>query len=302
MTETNPHPLEVKARPYIEISDSQVKLFQKCPRSWAYQKLLKVQPEEDRWNLYFGSGVHEGLEQLHNGDTLEAAVAKAEAKCGKDAPDDAEMHAKAKALVHGYGQHFYPLYLNNWQTIASEEWYEYFPDPLVKMRGSRDNESVARIDPTHWGVYDFKTTGQIDGGDLGKNIGRNHQLSLYAVSKYRECGQWPKEQGLIFLRKPRHKTANAWIQQAREDHSLYSMRSEPFGPAEAWYALAVEQEMVATGKQMYALARAFDIHGAAALDLAVPNLNNCVVYNRLCGFAAGCHSCRPVHHVMLGRN
>src|SRR6056297_1327775 len=214
MTETNPHPLEVKARPYIEISDSQVKLFQKCPRSWAYQKLLKVQPEEDRWNLYFGSGVHEGLEQLHNGDTLEAAVAKAEAKCGKDAPDDAEMHAKAKALVHGYGQHFYPLYLNNWQTIASEEWYEYFPDPLVKMRGSRDNVSTARIDPSYMALLDFKTTGFKDGGDLGRTIKTNHQLGVYNVSKCREIGTWPKEIGLVFLQKPRSNDVREWCRRA----------------------------------------------------------------------------------------
>lgn len=299
MTLTQRNPLNVQARPFIEVSDSQIKLFQTCPRRWAYQKLLKIQPEEDRWNLFFGSGVHKGLETLHLGGTLEQAQKDAEACCAEDAPNDNEMHAKAKALVYGYGTHFFHQFSNNWQTTACEKWFEYFPDAQVKVRGSRDNESRARIDPAHLGLFDFKTTGQVDGGDLGRNIARNHQLSLYSISHYRETGEWPRETGLIFLRKPREKVVNAWVQRAREDHSLYSMVSEPFGEDAAWYSLAVEREIVATGKQMYALARMLDLHGVQALDHAVPNLNNCVIYNRLCGFAAGCHKCEPLHETML---
>lgn len=301
MTETQPHPLEVKARPFIEVSDSQIKLFQTCPRSWAYQKLLKIQPEEDRWNLYFGSAVHKGLETLHLGATLQDALQDAEKVCAKDAPDDEEMRLKAKAMVHGYAHHFYPIFNQNWETTACEKWFEYFPDPLVKVRGSRDNESRARIDPAHTALLDFKTTAFKDGGQLGTSIRRNRQLALYGISKYRATNEWPREQGLIFLQKPREKNINSWVQRAQQDPSLYSMASEPFTPGIAWFALAVEQEIVANARQMYALARAFDIHGASALDMAVPNFSNCEVYNRLCGFAEGCHSCRPVHHVMLGR-
>jgi hypothetical protein len=294
------HPLEVKARPFIEISDSQVKLFQSCPRSWAFQKLLKIQPEEDRYNLYFGSGVHKGLERLHLGDDLAAAQNAARAACAKDAPQDGEMAEKAAAMVGGYGLHFYKMYLQNWETTAAEEWYEYFPDPLVKVRGSRDNKSRARLDPSHTGVFDFKTTAFKDGGDLGKNLKRNHQLALYAVSEMRLTGSWPSEYGLIFLQKPRSQDHRDWCQRALQDPSLYTMRNEPLTPEFAWYAMAVEEEMVVTGKQMHALARLFDLHGPAALEQALPNFNSCYEYGRECGFAKGCHSCKPIHRVMQG--
>ncbi|NEN88010.1 MAG: PD-(D/E)XK nuclease family protein [Okeania sp. SIO3H1] len=281
------------------MSDSQIKSFQKCPRSWAYQKLLKVYPDEDKWNLHFGSGVHVGLEHLHNGDTLENATKETVASCAKEAPDDAEMHAQAKSMVIGYAKHFYPFYITNWQTVSSEEWYEYFPHPLIKMRGSRDNVSVARMDPNYMALLDFKTTGMKDGGDLGKTIKTNHQLALYSVSKCREIGKWPSEQGLIFLQKPRTKSITEWCRRAENDPGLYSMKNEPFTPDMAHYALAVEQEVVATGLQMYALAKAFDMGGVPALEMAIPNLNACFEYGRMCGFSKGCHNNRPMHREML---
>lgn len=298
MTITQPHPLEVKARPFIEVSDSQIKLFQTCPRSWAYQKLLKIFPDEDKWNLYFGSGVHGGLEVLHNGDYLQAAKQKAIEVCAKDAPDDVEMQEKAAAIIEGYGKYFYPVYQQNWKTEASEEWYEYFPHPQVKMRGSRDNVSSARIDPSYWGIFDFKTTGFKDGGALGQTIPTNHQLAIYGISKCREVNQWPKEMGLIFLQKPRTKNHKDWIRNALSDPTLYSMKAEPFTPAMANYALAVEQEIIGTGLQMLALARIYDLHGTAALDSALPNFNSCFAYGRMCGFAQGCHNNRPLHKEM----
>jgi len=294
------HPLEVKARPYIEISDSQVKLFQSCPRSWAYQKLLGIQPEEDRWNLHFGNSVHKGLERLHSGDDLGASQRAAREACAKKAPQDGEMADKAAALVGGYGLHFFKLYQQNWETVASEEWYEYFPDPLVKVRGSRDNKSRARLDPNHTATLDFKTTASKDGGDLGKGLRRNHQLALYSVSEMRITGQWPREYGLIFLQKPRTDNHAEWCRRALQDPTLYTMRSEPVDPDFAWYAMAVEGEMVATGRQMYALARLFDLHGPAALDQALPNFASCYDWGRECGFAKGCHQCKPIHKVMTG--
>jgi hypothetical protein len=294
------HPLEVKARTHIEISDSQVKLFQACPRSWAYQRLLKIKPEEDRWNLYYGSAVHKGLEHLHKGDLLKGAVEAAVAVVQKDAPSDAEMAAKAAAVVEGYARLFYPLYQTNWVTLACEEWYEYFSDPVVKIRGSRDNKSAAKQNMAHRATLDFKTTAFKDGGDLGKNLRFNHQLALYCISEYRVSQQWPQEMGLVFLQKPRTDDLAEWCRRAKTDAGLYTMKTEPVTPEFAWYALSVEEEMTLTGRKMFEIARAFDINGVSALNEVLPNYNGCFEYGRKCGFAQGCHSCKPIHRVMQG--
>lgn len=295
------NPLNTKARPVIEVSDSQIKLFHRCPRLWAYKKLLKIDPPEDKDNLIFGTGVHSGLEHLHKGGDVAGALDKCREKCAKEAPKNEVLRNQAAALVEGYSRHLFPIFSRNWHTTGSEVWYEYFPAPEVKVRGSRDLEACAVINHSHEGVFDFKTTAYNDGGDLGKTIPTNVQLSLYAISRCRQTGRWPSEQGLIFLQKPRQKNPQDWIQRAVTDHTLYSMKSEPFTPAMALYCMAVEEGIVAAAKQMHAIARMFDLHGPAALDLAMPILDHCFDYGRMCGFYGGCHAFKPVHKVMSGR-
>lgn len=295
------NPLNTKPRPIIEVSDSQIKLYHRCPRLWAYKRLLNIDPPEDKYNLIFGSGVHTGLEHLHKGASVQEALDKCRETCAKDAPKDEAMRNQAAALVQGYSRHFFPIFSQNWNTTGSEVWYEYFPAPEVKVRGSRDLQACARINPDHFGLFDFKTSAYNDGGVLGKTIATNVQLSLYSISYCRLTGQWPSEQGLVFLQKPRTKNPQEWVQRAVSDPSLYSMKTEPYTPAMALYAMAVEQGIVTAGKQMHTIARLFDLHGPSALDLCMPIFDNCHAYGNICGFHQGCHACKPIHDVMSGR-
>ncbi len=285
---------------YIEISDSQVKLFASCERRWAYEKLLGVLPKEDRTNLVYGTGVHAGLEKLHLGaGEMESTEACAQAM-QKEPGDWDQQIELAKAHVRGYLRHYYPIYSTYWQTVASEEWFEYFIDPVVKSRGSRDNRSVMKTDFDHMAVWDFKTTSHKDGGDLGRTIAVNHQLANYLISYVREHGVWPREAGLIFLQKPKNRDHNDCVNRMLTDPTLYSSKSEPVTPAFANFSIAVEQEMAAAGRRMFALKRLYEQQGVAALDAALPDFNSCYQYGRMCGFAEGCHSCKPVHRVMMG--
>lgn len=285
---------------FIEISDSQVKKFLTCERLWAYEKLLGVTPKEDRTNLVYGIGVHAGLERLHLGASEQESAEACGDTMQKEPGEWAQQIELAQAAVRGYTRHYYPVFCTYWQTVATEEWFEYFADPVVKVRGSRDNRSVLKTDAGHMAVWDLKTTSMKDGGDLGRTIATNHQLGNYSVSYVREHQQWPREIGLIFLQKPKNRDHNDCVSRLLSDPTLYSARSEPFTPQIANFSIAVEQEMAAAGRRMFALKRLYEQHGAAALDAALPDFNSCFTYGRMCGFSEGCHGGKPVHRVLMG--
>lgn len=286
---------------HIEISDSQVKLFLGCPRKWANERLLGIKPEEDRTALIFGVGVHQGLEAVHNGDTLASAVKHAQTKIAEFPDFDEDTMRLAPAMVQGYTKHYYPSFCSYWQTVASEEYYEYWPCPQVKIRGYRDNRSQLLGDPQHMSVWDFKTTSYKDGGPLGKTIGTNQQLSLYDISYCRQHGVWPRTHGLIFLQKPKRALIKDCIDQALNDPSLYSAKSEPVTPDVGQFAMSVEDMLVHAGKMMLAIKQAYELHGPMAIDGALANYENCYTYGRMCGFAKSCHAHKPVHRVIAGK-
>lgn len=287
-------------RQHIEISDSQVKKFKSCEFAWACQYLLKIVPDEDKTNLIFGGGVHAGLEAVHNGSYEQEALDKIKAHFAKEGGDEKNMRL-AQAMLRGYVRFFLPQYCANYRTVQSEGWFEYWPHEKVKVRGARDNISTLIANPSHHGVFDFKTTSFVGGGDLGKTVKTNQQLALYNISFAREYGFWPNEMGLIFLQKPKNSNIETQIERANNDPSLYSMVNEPVDVEAGQFAQAFERIMVNTGLRMLAIAQAFDHMGPSALDNALQNFESCYSYGRMCGFHKGCHSCRPAHHELIAQ-
>lgn len=280
----------------IDISDSQRKDYMRCPRRWAYQKILKLQTGEEKWNLVFGNGVHIGLEHIHKGDTLQASVQASYDEMQKD-PDKADdMFELCGAMLTGYTNFFLPSFVKHWQTLSCEEWFEYHTDPAVRDRGKRDLKAQSIADPSVIGIYDFKTTGSTQGGDLGKFVTRNIQLGQYCMSYYRKVGSWPSECGLIFLQKPRKgKNGKFPLDKCRQDASLYYMKRCPVDQDFALFAIEWEKQITLYGKQMKAIRDGIEQHGTAFLDFVPACFNNCVAYGSLCGFATGCHSGKPAH-------
>jgi len=292
-------------REKVQISDSQVKNHNRCARRWAYQSVMKIDPPgEDKWNLIYGSGVHEGLEQLHRGNTLAGAITKGCGALKEDGKGEEtqDMFDMLPAMLDGYTRHFLPQFSNYWMTgttaagePTTEVWFEHLLDPYVEFRGKRDLFCVSRNDANHTLMADFKTTSQKDGGELGMTVLKNPQLARYCVSYCRQEFQWPKQVALIFLQKPKLKNFQSVLSAMRENPQLYSMKSEPVTPAFAEFALALEQVDLATGHQMYSIQRGYDERGLDAIDRVPANFDNCRMYGRDCGFIDGCHSGKPFH-------
>jgi hypothetical protein len=288
----------------IDVSDSQIKAYKKCPRYWVYTKLLKLDDGEDKWNLDFGGAVHTGLEHLHLGDTLQNALAKAGGEVASSPWRDEKMERMVPAMVQGYAQHALPRWQQQWRLPhgdrpAVEQWYSYHPDPEVHVRGSRDLVAVRRDDAQFVRVTDHKTTGSSGGGDLAKNIARNVQLALYAVSFAREFGQWPNEVALSFLQKPRRGDLDTICRELLASPDWYFVRERTVDHDFACFAMAVEHEVVAYGRQMAAIKTLVERDGPAACEHVPADLDACFAYNRWCGFSQGCHACDPAHRRLV---
>lgn len=283
----------------IDISDSQRKDYIRCPRRWAYNKVLKLKTGEDKWNLVFGNGVHTGLEHIHKGDTLQASVQAGYDEMQKD-PDKADdMFELCGAMLTGYTTFFLPSFGKHWQTVTTEEWFEYNTDEAVRDRGKRDLKAALITDPDYLGIFDFKTTGSNGGGDLAKFVTRNIQLGQYCMSFYRKTGRWPNETGLIFLQKPRKAKGGGFtkaaIEKCRNDASLYYIKRLPVDQEFALFAIEWEKQVTLYGKQMKAIRDRVEQQGTAFLDFVPACFNNCVAYGSMCGYAKGCHSGKPAH-------
>lgn len=288
-------------RSIIKISDSALKEFQRCPLRWFYRYMLKLQPEEDRFNLIFGNGVHVGLEWMHKGALFQEACdagVRALREEGKG-EETQEMFDLLPAMLHGYGTHFKPKFDSMWTSLAMEEWFEYDIDEFVQIRGKRDLKAESRGAPGHIALLDFKTTSYQDGGFLGKLVHRNAQCCRYCVSYCREVGEWPKEVGLVFLQKPKLRSTQAIADKMRNDASLYSIRTAPVTPDMARFAMAQEQADKHYGWLMYQLQQAYDQRGLEMVDSIPQNFNACDAYGGVCGFSLGCWSGCPMHRHLV---
>lgn len=284
-------------RTVAKISDSALKEYQRCPRRWAYRYLLKLDPQEDKWSLIYGNGMHTALEWIHKGSNYTnaceagAAALRSEGK----GEETQEMFDMLSAMIDGYCTHFLPMFNSMWKSVKMEEWFEHSIDEFVQMRGKKDLRAESKSLEGHTALFDFKSTSYSGGGPLGRQVGRNVQLARYSLSHVRQRGAWPQEVGLIFLQKPKLKSMGAIINSLKTNASLYSMATAPVNPQFAEFAMALEQADRRYGWQIQALQRQYDEQGVAMIGNLPANFNACEDYNRLCGFAAGCHCGKGAH-------
>lgn len=280
------------------LSHSQKNECQRCWRRWAYTKLIGLKPDEDKWNLYYGSGVHEGIENLIKGNDMAGSVNAAKARMQKDGGTEQDMFEMAPAALEGFSRHFLPGFLQAWQPIDIEGGFEYQIGPGVKFRGFRDLVARHRTDG-RLGMTDWKTTGSYDGGDIAKNVATNEQLAIYSLSWAREHGEWPQMCGLGFLAKPRLKKLEDVVKRLREDHSLYFYKPTMVNPLFANFAIEVERAAFTWGQQALRYAQDFDQRGYGAIEDMPPNFGECTKYGKRCGFYEGCMSGNPAHRNLL---
>ncbi len=280
----------------IQISDSQIKTAQSCPRLWAYQKVLKLKVDEDRDVLILGDAFHKGAAcYITTGGDYNKACHEAIKAIEEGKPTDAAwQRVVAPALLHGWASHWLPGFLTKYEFVAVEQWREYRPHALVEHRMALDviarNKTTGRIC-----IFDYKTSGQKGGGDLGKTVRFNRQLGLYSISERRASGEWPERVGLVFVRKPKNEDAGAAALDVQRDPSAFFQVDQEVTPDFAAFAMGVEASDVAQALQMKAWRDHIKANGLRGIDDVPANFGSCFKYNRLCGFADGCHSGRPIH-------
>ena len=283
----------------IEISDSQIKSFCNCSRKWAYQKLLKLDPAEDKDTMILGNAWHDGAEEYVKTGSMEKAIAAALAAIEKDKPGNAEnQKILVPAMLIGWATHMLPSFMKEYEYIALEEWFSVEPNPeIVRMRGYKDAVTRKRATGKRC-VFDYKTTSDAYARDLTATLSSNNQLARYAMVERRVTGEWPEEVGLIFIFKPKSKDIMVAAENSRCDPGLYRMAIQQVTPAFAQFALAVEANDVLVAQQMKYYRDIVAQHGPIACDHIPANFDNCFSYGKMCGFAQGCHSGNPIHRTL----
>jgi hypothetical protein len=132
----------------IEVSDSQFKSFQGCQRKWAYQKLLKLECDEDKDNMILGNAWHDGAEEFIKTGSMDKAIASALAALAKDKPNAIEYQKLlVPALLIGWATHWLPPFLAEYQYVALEEWFSSEPNPdVIRLRGFKDVVAVKKAE------------------------------------------------------------------------------------------------------------------------------------------------------------
>lgn len=280
----------------VELSDSQIKTYQRCARRWAYEKILKVDPNESKDNLVFGDAVHQGLETyIKSGDDLLAAKTAAITAINEGGHSAREWALLvAPAMVEGWAKFWVPRFRARYAYVALEEWFEVYPHPQVRLRGYMDARAES-LTTKRLSLWDYKTTSDKTGGDLASNLSINNQLARYATSWRRLHNEWPEEVGLVFLKKPKKSDLAAACHDAQNNPENYFDRAMRVTPSFAAFALSVERSDVLYGLQMLHFKKLHAEHGAAALDAVPANFNNCEAYGSMCGFSKGCHVGSPLH-------
>lgn len=280
----------------IELSDSQFKTFQGCPRKWAYTKLLGLEADEDKDNMHLGNAVHDGLEEYIKTRDMTKAINCALTALAKDKPTKIEyFKLLAPAMLIGWATHWLPSFEQEYQYVALEEWFTSEPNPaVVRIRGYKDVVALDRQTGQRC-VFDYKTSSEAYARDLIATLQSNNQLARYATAERRQTGAWPQKIGLIFLFKPKAKDPMVAVENARCDPASYRSVIQQVTPQFAQFALAVEANDVLMAQQMQFYRDQVLQYGPQACDIIPANFDNCFNYGSMCGFAQGCHSACPAH-------
>ncbi len=279
----------------MEISDSQVKSYRRCPRRWGYEKLLKISPQENKDNLIMGDAVHQGCELFMPTRDLKAATEKALETVNKGKPTNIDLQRlMVPAMLYGWASYWVPKYDAEFTTVKCEDSFSVSSNELVQLRGKIDLTSCKRIDNSTF-IWDYKTSSASYANDLTGNINHNQQLCLYAAQHCRRFGAWPSGVGLVFLGKPKTKDPVLASKQCYEDATLYKDARVQVTPAFAKLALHIEAQVALYGQQMLQFRELYRQQGMQAFDYIPADFEACEDFGSTCGFADGCRACRPLH-------
>jgi PD-(D/E)XK nuclease superfamily len=280
----------------IEVSDSQFKTYQGCPRKWAYQKILKIEAQESKDAMHFGNAAHDGMEEFVKTGVMDKAIAASIKALTESKPTNVE-YAKmlVPAMLIGWATHWIPPFIREYEYIALEQWFTSIPNPqVVHVRGFKDIVAKKRATGRRC-VFDYKTTSENYMRDLIATLESNNQLARYTMAEWREFGVFPDEVGLVFLLKPTSKDINVACEKARTDAGLYKTLIQQVTPKFAEFAIANEQNDVLMAQQMQFYRDLVAERGPQACDYIPANFDNCFNYGSMCGYAGGCHAGHPAH-------
>ncbi len=280
----------------IEVSDSQFKSYQACPRKWGYVKLLDLRQDENKDSMHLGNAFHDGMEEYMKTGSMDKAHEAAIKALIESKPTNLDyVKMLVPSMLIGMALHWVPSFLKEFEPVSTEEWFTSTPnEEIVRIRGFKDLVAKHRQTGQRC-VFDYKTSSDMYFRTLASTLESNNQLARYATAERRQYGSWPMLVALVFAIKPKSKDVGVACENARCDPSLYRMLVQQVTPKFAEFALAVEQNDILMAQQMKFYRDLVAERGPQACDYIPANFDNCFNYGSMCGFAQGCHSAHPAH-------
>jgi len=279
------------------ISHSQDETFKRCNRRWAFEKILKLNPEEDAKALIYGDGGHTALEKVLKGSSVTEGIQaglNALRENGAHMPYFNQLSEWLPHHITGFFTHCYPSFYSEWEIVGVEQRGDHYLSNIIYWRGMLDLLACNRR-TGGYGVFDFKFSSDMYVQSLSRILGHSPQLARYTMAFYRIYNTWPETVGYIFLKKPKGKEA---VTNLSSDPNKYTIKSIPVTPKFAEYAISVEESDIQSALEMRRQRERYHKEGIVAIDTIPANFSNCFMYNSMCGFADGCHSGKPLHKLM----
>lgn len=163
----------------LALSASDVETYRGCPLRYKYARVLRI-PAQPTSGQRFGIVVHQTLERYHaaGGRSLPALLDLFEASWRRsgfrDAPDERELHAKAKSALERYHAR---LHSHESEPIWFERQFSLRIGPH-HLRGRVDRVDRLPGDDERYELIDYKTSRPKSSEELDEEI----QLSLYALA------------------------------------------------------------------------------------------------------------------------
>lgn len=287
----------------VGVSHSQLEDYQRCPRRWAYNKILGQDNGEDKESLVLGGAGHAGLEGVGRGATLQQAVELAFKKVAEEAPPGAEYIPRVKERLplhlEGFMKMFWPGFLAKYDILNLEQYAKYLLYGNVYWRGAID--LIVRERQTG-GIFilDYKFAGDMYVSNLTGMVQSSPQLAAYTMASVRVLlGQWPAGVGYVFLKKLK-KNENP--KNLVQDPTKYQLLTTPITPALVSFALSAEKNTVLLASQVRKHFEDYANYGLASIDMLPARYDGCNMFNSWCGYSKGCLAGCPLHTTLKAQD
>jgi len=279
------------------LSHTQGEEFHRCPRRWAYHRIMGLDPEagESQKDLVYGNCGHKALENIARGvqpgQAVQAAIMDMQTQA-KGAAWFPEMARNLGLHIQGFMTHYWPRFTATWQILEVEKSVEYSLGNGVTRRGVID--LIARHRHSgQLGIFDYKFAGDMYVTTLLENLRHSAQLATYLFFLLRKVtSEVPAAIGYLFLKKLRH---NENPGNLVSDPKKYTDGVTTVDAEFMEYAASLEANDTALSSLMLHYKQSYATFGPAALAAVPANPGGCVMFNKECGFAKGCHCGKPLH-------